>query len=258
MAEKKKKKSIFPKKKETVRNGQKSKLLSTQRYLSFAGVHDDTLILKNGGIRAILNVTSINLNLKSEEEQNSIMYSYQNFLNSLEFPVQILVQSRKLDIDVYLNSLKSKRNDQKNQLLKQQMEEYIEYIGKLVEYADIMDKKFYVVIPVNPPRTEKKSTLKQFKEKLNPDENLMQVIQRRSEFAGLKKTLDERINIVTTSLENCNLKTKRLSTEEIIQLYYQSYNPELARVQRMTHLEEVMGGETPEDKLEDAAGDLPK
>lgn len=236
--------------KETVKNGQKSKLLSTQRYLAFAGVHDDTLVLQNGGIRAVLNVSSLNLNLKSEEEQNAILYSYQSFLNALEFPVQILVQSRKLDIDTYLNGLKRRRNEQQNKLLQAQMEEYIEYIAKLVEYADIMEKRFYVVIPVNPQRSEKKSLIKQFKGKISPDETLTDIIQRKQEFAELKKTLDERVNIVQTGLENCGLKTRKLSTEEIIQLFYQTYNPELARMQRMEQMEDIMGGDIPEEKLQ--------
>ncbi len=238
--------------KETVKNGQKSKLLSTQRYLSFAGVHDNTLILKNGGIRGVLEVSSINFNLKSDEEQNSIIYSYQGFLNALEFPIQVLVQSRKLDINTYLDSLRKKRNEQENKLLQIQMEEYIEYIGKLVEYTDIMSKKFYVVIPANPQRSEKKGLISQLREKVNPDETLTDVIQRKQEFAGLKKTLEERINIVTTGLEGCGLKTKKLTTEEIINLFYHTYNPELARMQRMQKTEDIVGGEIPEEQLTEA------
>lgn len=242
-------KKTVKKDKETVKKGQKSKLLSTQRYLSFAGVHDDTLVLKNGGLRAVLHVSSINLNLKSEEEQNAILYSYQSFLNALEFPVQILVQSRKLDIATYLNGLKHRRNEQQNKLLQAQMEEYIEYVSKLVEYADIMEKKFYAVIPMNPTRAEKKSLFSQFKAKINPDETLTDIIQRKQEFSALKKTLDERINVVQTGLENCGLATRKMSTEEIIQLFYQTYNPELARMQRMDHTEDIMGGAIPEEKL---------
>jgi len=158
--------------KETVRTKQKQKLLSTQRYLDFAGVHDDTLILKNGGIRAILEVSSINFNLKSEDEQNAIIYSYQRFLNALNFPTQILVKSKKLDIDLYLENLKEKQRHQQNELLKRQMEEYIEYIAKLVEYADIMEKKFYVVIPQNPPRAEKKTFMQSFWQKIHPDDKV--------------------------------------------------------------------------------------
>ena len=156
------------KEKNTIRDKKKSALLSTQRYLDFAGVHDDTLVLKNGGIRAILEVGAVNFNLKSEDEQDSIIYSYQRFLNSLNFPIQILLKSRKLDIDQYIDGLKDKMRLQQNQLLKNQMTEYVEYVQKLVEYADIMEKKFYVVIPQNPLRAEKKSAWSSFMVKLSP------------------------------------------------------------------------------------------
>ncbi|HEY5713799.1 MAG TPA: hypothetical protein VIT68_00415 [Candidatus Gracilibacteria bacterium] len=238
-----------PIKKETVKNGRKTKLLSTQRFLSFEGVHDDTLVLKNGGVRAILSVSSLNINLKSEEEQNAIVYSFQGFLNSLEFPVQILVQSRRLDIDIYLDSLKGKLKDQPNELMRGQMKEYIEYIGKLVEFADIMEKKFYVIVPANPQRAEKKSMLATFFAKISPDDSLRDVIQRKQEFAALKKLLDERVNVVQTALENCSLQTKKLDTEDIIQLFYESYNPDKARTQRMDHIDDIMHDELPEDRI---------
>lgn len=238
-----------PKTQDSVKRGQKSKLLSTQRYLAFSGVHDDTLILKNGGIRAVLSVSAININLKSEEEQNAIIYSFQGFLNALEFPVQILAQSRKLDIDLYVENLKTKQKGQQNELLKRQMLEYIEYVQKLVEFADIMEKRFYVVIPVDPQRAEKKSLWGKFFDKINPDETLRDVIMRKQEFEVLKKTLDERVNIVQTGLENCRLSTKKLSTEAIIELFYQTYNPEQARNQRLDHMSEIMGGQPPEEAL---------
>ena len=240
----------MPKKeKNTVRTKAKQKLLAVQRYLEFAGVHDDTLILKNGGIRAVLEVSSINFNLKSEEEQNAIIYSYQRYLNALNFPVQILVKSRKLDIDLYLEGLKEKMRHQQNELLKRQMAEYIEYIAKLVEYADIMEKKFYVVIPQNPPRAEKPTFMQSFWAKIHPDDKVEEIIKRRKEFKGLKNGLDERVNVVTTGLENCGLSVKQLDTQHIIELFYQSYNPQLAREEKLAPLEEYGMEGNPEDNL---------
>lgn len=235
--------------KESVKKGKKSKHLSTQRYLHFAGAHDDCLILKDGGVRAIIEVGAVNFNLKSEEEQKAIIYTYQGFLNAIDFPVQIVIQSRKLDIDQYISDLKLKWKNQTNPLLKKQMEEYIQYIQKLVEFADIMDKRFLVSIPVNPPRSEKKGVWNSFWQALHPDDSLGDVIQRKKEFARLKKQIDERVNVVTTALSNCGLKLKRLSTEEIIELFYQGYNPLDSRYQKLKKPQEINHNGAPEERL---------
>lgn len=234
-----KKQEPTKKEKNTVRQGQKSKTLSTQRYMQFAEAHDDTLLLVNGGIRAILEVSSINFNLKSPEEQDAIILSYQQFLNSLNFPVQILVKSRKLDIDQYLENLRGRRKDISNSLLKNQMSEYIEYISRLVEHADIMEKKFYIVIPQNPLRAEPKNGFAKFIAYIKPDDTVVNILRRKREFSDLKKQLDTRVNIVTTALENCNLKVKRLNTAEIIETYYQSYNPQLSRIEKFDKVEDL-------------------
>src|SRR3989338_9424967 len=120
-------------------------LNSTQTHLRIAEIRDNVLILKNGGMRAVLRSSSINFNLKSEEEQNAIIYSYQGFLNSLEFPIQILVRSKKLDIDDYIEQVKKLGDKQENKLLQEQTYEYAQYIKRLVEYAEIMEKEFYVI-----------------------------------------------------------------------------------------------------------------
>jgi type IV secretory pathway VirB4 component len=227
----------------------KNKMLSTQRYLQFAGVRDDTLILKDGSLRAVFEVSSINFNLKSEQEQNSIIGSYQKFLNALTFETQILVRSRKLDIDHYIESLKHKMKNIENILLKNQMDEYIQYIQKLVEYSDIMEKRFFVVVPVTPPRAQKKTFLSQFLSYIKPDDTVLNIITRRKEFRNLKKELDSRANVVQTALGNCGLSIKRLSTKEIIELFYQVYNPQLARNQKLASLEELAVSEDREQDI---------
>ena len=131
----------------SVKGGKRDKKDSTQMHLKIAEIHDDTVVLKNGGLRGILKTSSINLNLKSEAEQNAVIYSYQNFLNTLEFPIQIVVRSKRLDLEAYIEKLKKIGVKQSNPLLQKQTFEYVEYISRLVEYADIMEKKFYVVIP---------------------------------------------------------------------------------------------------------------
>jgi len=222
--------------KQTVKNGKRSPLVSTQRYLSFSGVHDDVLVLKNGGIRGVLEVSSVNFSLKSAEEQSAILYGYQGFLNALDFPIQILLRSRRLDISGYISDLTGHLKNISNELLKNQMREYIDYIQKLVEHVDIMEKKFFVVIPVNPLRAQSKGIIAKFLEQINPNDQMQKILQRRREFKTLSVQLTERIGVVQTGLENCGLRTKRLNTQEIISLFYQAYNPEESRNQPLDNL----------------------
>lgn len=237
-------------KKETVNPKKPNNKVSVQRYMEFSGVHDDTLVLRNGGIRAVLEVGSVNFNLKSEEEQNAIIYGYQRFLNSLQFSVQILMRSRKYDVDDYLDKLRMKKGTMENPLLQNQMSEYIEYVGRLVEYADIMEKRFFVVVPENPFRAEKVSMWASFKQKIMPDDDLLNVIRRKKEFRDLKKTLDERVNTVKTGLENCGLSVNQLSTDKIIELFYQCYNPSRARAQKFHRPEDLAMMNNIEDNIE--------
>ncbi len=211
--------------------------LSTQTYLRISEIREDTLVLKNGGVRAVLRVNSINFNLKSEDEQNAIIYSYQGFLNTLEDPIQIVVRSKKLDIDYYLDTLSEKANKQTNTLLKKQTTEYIEYIRKLVEYADIMEKEFFVIVPEDPYRTKNSSFFSKFLGFLNAKDSYAQIKARRKEFAALKKKLAQRVNSIKIGLENCGLKVEELKTKELIHLFYESYNPSASRYQKAEHAE---------------------
>ena len=120
---------------------------STQRHLPFSQIRENIIIMKDSSARMVLRCSTINFLLKSTEEQDAIIMSFQRFLNALDFPVQIMVRSSKLDIDGYLGKLKDKAVSQKNELLQNQTYEYIEYLKKLVEVAQIMKKDFYIVIP---------------------------------------------------------------------------------------------------------------
>lgn len=218
------KNSIFGKKK-SVKN-------STQLYLKIAEIHDDVAILKNGGLRAVLKTSSINLNLKSEDEQNAVIYSYQNFLNALEFPVQIIIRSKKLDLDHYIEKLKKMGVAQSNPLLQQQTFEYIEYISRLIDYANIMEKEFYVVIPQDPFGQEKKGFFQSFLDNMRPEDTVTKINQRKRQFEQLNKKLTQRVNTTIAGLEGCNLRVKRLDTQELIELFYESYNPMTSRNQK--------------------------
>lgn len=213
------------------------KMASTQSYLRISEVRDDVLVLKNGGLRAILEVNSINFNLKSEDEQNAIIFSYQNFLNTLEFPIQIVAQSRKLDLDNYLESIKEKISLHTNELLKQQTEEYISFIKRLLEYADIMEKKFFVAVPYEPYRAQSQSWFQKFLASLKGGETASDIAQKHQEFEQLNKSLVQRVNIVTAGLEGVGLKVRQLETKEIIELFYKIYNPITSRNQKITDIE---------------------
>lgn len=212
---------------------------STQTHLRIGEIRDDILVLKNGGVRAILKTSSINFNLKSEQEQKAIISSYQGFLNSLEFPIQIIVRSKKLDIDDYIDQIKDLGDKQKNRLLQEQTYEYGEYIKKLIEYADIMEKQFYVVIPYDPGRTQGSSFFQSFFQRLSPKDTYGDVKKRHKEFNQLKKALMQRVNVAKSGLENCGLKVQQLETQKIIELFYNIYNPIISQTSKIKDLEDM-------------------
>lgn len=223
--------------KNKVKQKKTSKVLSTQSYLNIGEIRDNVLVLKNGGLRAVLQTNSINFNLKSEDEQSAIIYGYQSFLNTLEFPVQILVQSRKLDIDKYIENTRAKADEHNNELLKAQTLEYCDYIQKLIEYADIMEKRFYVIVPYDPYRTQKKNKFAQFLENISGKDSLDAIKRRQKEFEELNKHLTERVSLVKAGLEGCNLRVAQLETQQLIELFYQAYNPITSRNEKIEDLE---------------------
>ncbi len=236
--------------KQTRKPSTSNALASTQVHLKIGEIRDDLLVLKNGGIRAILKATSINFNLKSEEEQNSITYAYQGFLNSLEFPVQIIVRSKKLDIDNYIEKIKEIGEKQKNQLLKDQTLEYADFVKKLVEYTDIMQKEFYVVVPYDPVRSRGVPFFQRFLQNLRPQDSYADIKKRHKEFENLKKQVAQRLNVVESGLGHCGIKTDQLKTEDIIELFYNTYNPQISRTEKVKNFNEL-NVVTDEKALED-------
>ena len=230
---------MTPQTDKSVKGSKKDALSSTQLYLKVSEIRDDTAILKNGGLRAVLKTSSVNLNLKSEEEQNAVIYSYQNFLNSLEFPIQIVVRSKKLDLEHYIEKLKKIGVKQSNPLLQKQTFEYIEYISRLVEYANIMEKQFYVVIPQDPLGEERRGLIKSFLEAIFPADNATKIKTRHAHFEELKKRLTQRVNTVRAGLESCGLQVDLLGTQDLIELFYETYNPLTSRSQKFTAEDEL-------------------
>lgn len=224
---------------ESTRKGKKNSNTSTQLHLRIAEIRDNTIVLKNGGLRSVLRVSSINFNLKSEQEQTAIIYSYQSFLNTLEFPVQIVIRSRKLDLDHYVDKLRKVAEVQKNLLLQKQTYEYIDYIQRLIEYADIMEKEFFCVIPMDPARAIGQNFMQKFWDHMHPADSIASITHRHQEFENLKKILNQRVATAIAGLENCGLKAVPLTTSELITQFYQIYNPLTARNQKVEDPEKL-------------------
>lgn len=193
----------------------------TQQFLRLAEIRDDVIIMDNGTLRQVLAVSSTNFDLKSEEEQNALIYSYQRFLNSLEFHVQILIQSRKMDIAEYIEKLKTLAEKQSNELLRMQTQEYIEFIDRLVETANVMSKNFYVIVPyetsINPGNVSIFS-------KIFGTGKTKAIADREANFQSYKKQLEERSNTVSAALASSGLRVVKLNTDQLIELVYNSYN----------------------------------
>lgn len=224
----------FSKNSQGVRGGKQNPKAATQLHLRIAEIRDNTVVLKNGGLRGVIKVSSMNFNLKSEAEQNAIIYSYQAFLNSLEFPIQIVVRSRKLDLDIYIEKLRGVAQKQTNSLLQKQTHEYIDYIQRLIEYADIMEKEFYVVIPMDPARSVQQNFVEKFWNRMHPADSVVSITRRHQEFEQLKKNLAQRVTVIASSLENCGLKVEQIKTGDLINLFYQIYNPLTGRNEKVT------------------------
>lgn len=210
--------------------------VSTQQYLSIAEIKDNTVVMKDGTLRAVLLVSSINFALKSEDEQNAVIDAYVRFLNNLSFTLQIVIQSRELDIDNYLEYLKTKEKEQMNKLLKVQTADYIEYIKELTSLGKIMNKRFYVVVPYDPMTDKHKSFFSLLSEALRP----ATIIKLKDKtFKTYQEMLDRRIDSVVGGLESLGVAVARLDTQSLIELYYKTYNPETAKNQELADLDKI-------------------
>lgn len=212
---------------------------STQKYINVAEIKEDTMVLKDGSLRAVIAVSSTNFALKSEDEQNALIAAYQGMINALDFPLQILIHSRVLDISGYLGRLKNLAAGQTNELLRIQMNEYIEYVGRLVEFASIMSKNFYVVVPYS-TEPVKQTWSSKIKRMLNP---LSQISSSQADFHRAKTKLDERVNHVMSELGGVGLRSLVLNTGELVELLYQAYNLDSAST---IHAENLKGIEITE------------
>lgn len=202
--------------------GQKTTTSPTQKFLAVAEVKEDVVVLKTGAFRAILAVSAINFDLKSTAEQEAVINHYQSFLNSLDFPIQILISSRKLNMKNYLEFLEGKEKGQPSELLRMQLSEYRAFIAQLVSVSNIMEKKFYIVVPFSPIENQDKNFFSNLLSLLNPQKN---ILDKRENFETYKNQLYQRVDHVTFALSGTGLRIAPLKTEELIELLYDSYNP---------------------------------
>lgn len=195
---------------------------STQDFLPVSEVRDGIVLLKDGGLRAILLASSLNFALKSEDEQTAFIVQFQNFLNSLDFSVEIFVQSRMLDIRPYVATLEAAYKNQLDDLMRIQIREYIEFIKSFTEAANIMTKNFFVVVPYSPVANVTKSgplaALPFGKKNANAEE-------ANRTFEEQVSQLEQRISIVQQGLVRTGVRTVQLGTEEAIELLYKMFNP---------------------------------
>ncbi len=209
---------------------------STQQYLDIAEIKENTVIMRDSTMRAVIMVSSINFALKSEDEQNAIISSYVSFLNNIDFPLQIVIQSRELNIDGYLEVLQQKEREQTNELLKLQTAEYIQYIKELVAISRIMNKRFYVVVSYNPLSDKQKNFFSRFFDVLKPA-TLIQVKEKR--FYQRRVELTHRIDSLISGLNSMGLNAVELDTEGLIELYYNSYNPSTSLNEKLANTNEL-------------------
>ncbi len=197
---------------------------STQKYVDVNEIKDGVIVLKSSALRAILMISSLNFDLKSSEEQDAIISQYQNFLNSIDFPLQIVVSSRRFNIGPYMDFLKEKEVQQKNELLRLQISEYKNFIKNMAEVSNIMSKFFYIVVPFSPVESESEGFFTKISSMMNPKR---MIVEKREILETYKSQLWQRVDHITAGLTGIGLKLVPLNTEEIIELLYNSYNPSL-------------------------------
>ncbi len=197
---------------------------STQQLVAISEIRDDVVLLKDGSMRAVIEISAINFELRSEDEQIAIIQNFQRFINSLDFPLQICVLSRRLYINKYLELANEATNQLDNELLRIQAHEYAKFIKELSSLTNIMSKKFYVVVPFYVFEAPTKTGIIQsFKGVVNPGSATKQLSDEK--FAVYRNQLLQRSELVFGGLVGLGLRTRTLEKDELIDVFYNLYNP---------------------------------
>jgi hypothetical protein len=212
---------------------------STQNHLQIAEIRDGVVIMNDGSFRSVLMVKSINFDLMSPQEREGVEYGYQGFLNSLYFPIQIFVRSQKIDLRPYIEKLDKIRGEHDNMLLALLMDDYIDFIDQLAAQTNIMDKHFYVVIPFFPfQEGQNQKPLASSKNLLSGVAKLFSstathVVINEADLEAAKTELRNRVQACLAGLQQCGIQGLPLDTQELIELYYDTYNPDTATRQHL-------------------------
>jgi type IV secretory pathway VirB4 component len=205
--------------------------------LQIAEIRDGIVIMNDGSFRSVVMAKSINFDLMSPQEQEAVEYSYQGFLNSLYFEVQIFLRSQRVDLQPYIEKLDKIRSEHDNMLLAYLMEDYINYIDQLSQHTNIMDKKFYIVVPYF-PHTDMKKALDQSKNFFSGLGKIFSsredhVVINEADLETAKNELRNRVQALLGGLMQCGIQALPLDTQELIELYYDTYNPDTATRQQL-------------------------
>lgn len=217
---------------------------STQNGLQIAEIRDGLVIMNDGSFRSVVMVRSINFDLMSQEEQEAVEFSYQGFLNSLYFPIQIFLHSQKIDLKPYIDRLDKIRLEQDNMLLAILMADYLDFIENLSSKTNIMDKLFYVIIPYFPNNDIKKG-LDQSKDlmsgllKIFSKKNDEHIIINEEDLLKAKTELRNRVQSVLSGLLQCGVQGLPLDTKELIELYYDVFNPDTSTRQQINDIDNI-------------------
>lgn len=202
---------------------------TSQKFIPIKEIRDGVVILRDKSLRMVLMVSSINFALKSEDLQRSIIMQFQSFINSLDFSVEICIQSRRMDIKPYLRLLEERYNVQTNELLKIQIREYIKFIRDFMDGSNVMSKHFFVVVPY--AETLLSQGGEDIKDKIT---NILPSsisgknksgAEKEDSFIDQKIQLEQRVAVVEQGLIRCGLRTAPLGTEELVEFYYRLFNP---------------------------------
>lgn len=191
----------------------------SQDFVPINEIREGIMVLKDGSMRAAVLATSINFALKSTAEQESVIYQFQNFLNSLDFSVQVYIQSRKLDIRPYIALLEERLKSQTSDLMKTQINEYIMFVKGLTEDSNIMTKSFFLIIPYDSVANPAKGLSNILNKNKDDDKN------KNDNFEEIKNQIEQRIAVVEQGLSRCGVKVARLGSEELVELFYRIFNP---------------------------------
>ncbi len=219
----------------------KSNPNSTQNMLEIAEIRDGIVIMNDGSFRCVLMVKSINFDLMSQQEQEAVEFAYQGFLNSLTFPIQVFIRTQRIDMQPYIDKLEKIRSEHDNMLLAMLMDDYIDFIDSLSQQTNIMDKKFYVVIPFYGTTIDESKTLSQGKNFVSGLADMFSkkkthIIINETKLEAAKTELRNRAQSILGSLLQAGIQGLPLDTQELIELFYGVYNPDTATRQELSDI----------------------